>query len=275
MSYQFCDFSEEDKDQLKQVFETPFKIDESGFYKIFKEDFAYQGDAKEQKEELKLVTIERNEILPKTDHEGFIKKYESKEYRVGIDLPILLRPEKPNGKTIFFVAEDPLRNFDCDNVILATPFGVHVKYSREKTIKKVYWQVMGNLLDKGYSVYVTDTFKIWVSENGKKKKEMIPNDLFQHFTSSLQKEIDWLKPNLIVCYGNPAYRAVCEVAKNHKGQILHFPHPAAWADDWKKEFKNNSRATHENKIKHINTKIENTLSMLSFHRSTLSRKVCN
>lgn len=266
MKYNFCNFSEKENTFITEIFETSFTLTSEGFesifeaYRTFKNNFDSGLDP-----EKGFVTINRNDIIPKTYNQKLLELYkENKSSQVGIDLPILLSPKTPNGKTIMFVAEDPLRDgkYKCDDVILSTPFGVHISSLRKKS-HKVYWEVFEKLLEKGYRIYITDIFKIWIKDitkKGRNAKEKINkiDDLHSNFLSGLKKEIDWINPIKIVSYGNSSFGGLLQL--NTEQEIVQIIHPAARDNHWKQKLlelnEGDLIANHENKIKYILSKIE-------------------
>lgn len=83
----------------------------------------------------------------------------------GIDVPVLLKPKtKANGKTIVIVGESPLRDTNKSNnknkVLLGTPYAVHQIFD-EPSQCNVYKKIFSDLLNEGYSVYLTDIIKVW------------------------------------------------------------------------------------------------------------------
>ena len=83
----------------------------------------------------------------------------------GIDVPVLLKPTtNANGKTIVIVGESPLRDTNNsknqNKVLLGTPYAVHQKFDAPSQCN-VYKKIFSDLLNKGYSVYLTDIIKVW------------------------------------------------------------------------------------------------------------------
>lgn len=83
----------------------------------------------------------------------------------GIDVPVLLKPTtNANGKTIVFVGESPLRDTNNsknqNKVLLGTPYAVHQKFDAPSQCN-VYKKIFSDLLNEGYSVYLTDIIKVW------------------------------------------------------------------------------------------------------------------
>ena len=83
----------------------------------------------------------------------------------GIDVPVLLKPTtNANGKTIVIVGESPLRDTNNsknqNKVLLGTPYAVHLKFDAPSQCN-VYKKIFSDLLNEGYSVYLTDIIKVW------------------------------------------------------------------------------------------------------------------
>ena len=83
----------------------------------------------------------------------------------GIDVPVLLKPTtNANGKTIVIVGESPLRDTNNpknqNKVLLGTPYAVHQKFDAPSQCN-VYKKIFSDLLNEGYSVYLTDIIKVW------------------------------------------------------------------------------------------------------------------
>ena len=83
----------------------------------------------------------------------------------GIDVPVLLKPTtNANGKTIVIVGESPLRDTNDPNnpkiVLLGTLYAVHQLFDAPSQCN-VYKKIFSDLLNEGYSVYLTDIIKVW------------------------------------------------------------------------------------------------------------------
>ena len=132
----------------------------------------------------------------------------------GIDVPVLLKPDtniKANGKTIVIVGESPLRDTNDQNnkkrVLLGTPYAVHQKFDAPSQCN-VYKKIFSDLLNKGYSVYLTDIIKVWWKDKGKDKglkadendKEIFKNEINEILKGG--KKIG--KDLFIIAWGNKA-----------------------------------------------------------------------
>lgn len=127
MNHIFCNLSGEDKNNLINIFKTSFDIPNDGIDALFEKYTAFKKEFDSNEEpSLGYITLQRDWVLPKTTDSEFLSKYKNEnEYNIGIDLPILLEPQIPNGKSIMFIAEDPLRDNIpkiCQDVVLSTTF---------------------------------------------------------------------------------------------------------------------------------------------------------
>ena len=130
----------------------------------------------------------------------------------GIDVPVLLKPKtEANGKTIVIVGESPLRDTNNsknqNKVLLGTPYAVHQLFDAPSQCN-VYKKIFSDLLNKGYSVYLTDIIKVWWKDKGKDKglkadkndKEIFKNEINEILKGG--KKIG--KDLFIVAWGNKA-----------------------------------------------------------------------
>lgn len=257
MNYKFCDFTATDKTAMKEILSSAFNISLEGFDEIFTAYKTFSSDFTNDPKKFEIQSMERTKILPNTTQVTLLRKFNESAYSIGIDLPIILKPEIYSDRTVFIVAEDPLRNFNCSNVILSTPFGTH----KEKI--PYYWPVIENLLNKQMNVYLTDISKLWMKK-APENKVRIKGDLAQNFKQSLKKEIDYFKPELIVAYGNPVFHLLKQIQLGI--DIKFFPHPSPSNNGpWKKELirfhsDDNIRCTAENKTAYINKKLDEFLA---------------
>lgn len=226
-------------------------------YKVFESN--YNGLVTD----LKIECIDRNGLVPRTNNLNFLKNFKNTEYQVGVDLPILFKNDIENNKTIFIVAEDPLRTFSNpqDEIILSTPFGIHIPRNRSNRLR-VYWEIINYLIDSGFNVYLTDIKKIWVKHK-LKPKESIPGDLFETFKLALDWEIQRLNPALIISFGSLASDSIKNY-HHYNGKIVEFPHPSPTANRKWKEVLNRDKqilivkCTIENKVSYMKEQIRNT-----------------
>ena len=139
-----------------------------------------------------------------------------------IDLPLLISEnEKKAGKRIMIIGQDPNNDGKEDNgrVILNTPYSFLAQEGN------VYNEIL-NALKGEYELYLTDLYKMFfwfksdlkMAKNKKSlnaKSHQLPTYTFEaiHYTM-LREEINIVKPDLIVTFGNTARRAVQLIAPN-------------------------------------------------------------
>ena len=161
----------------------------------------------------------------------------------GIDLPILLSPAegKSNG-CVILVGESPLRKKKWENLIISTPFAIGFEPNLVKQCRR-YKKIIQNIIDEGYSVYVTDIIKIWdVNKAGK-----LPISQFD--IDFLGKEIQALNPLGVICWGKKAQRSMEKIlGTNSNLKIVGIPHPSAMNTAcWKRNYPNDCDGT-ENSV---------------------------
>lgn len=120
-------------------------------------------------------------------------------------------------KRIMVIGIDPLRNeksFDevgadkHDDVIIGTPYALHnCKFRNGYT--KNYWGFVNELSAK-YFVYLTDIYKVFFyTDSSKAERSYVyyrnSNRVASHM-ELLEREIELIKPNLIVTFGAETYR---------------------------------------------------------------------
>lgn len=127
---------------------------------------------------------------------------------IGVDLPTWYNMNSQQKK-IMFIAQDPLRSKDyyggkkgskyiCNDIILSSPFGTHDKIYRESRFGKLYFSIFQELISQDYGVYLTDINKFYV---GVKSTSFKSSQLKDDFQKMLEKEIEIIKPDLIVTFG--------------------------------------------------------------------------
>lgn len=135
---------------------------------------------------------------------------------MGIDFPIWLRKEgEKQKKRIMILGQDPIRNKKYfikrnvkKDVVIGTPYSFH--YKKERNGKKNYWEIVKLLLDEGYSIYLTDIYKIWA-------KDSTMDKLYEKFKVILDREIEQVKPKYIITFGKTAAESMIgkqELKKN-------------------------------------------------------------
>lgn len=187
------------------------------------------------------------------------QKYKDK--KIGIDVPVLLEREgNKNKRVIVILGESPLRKDSqftgSNNVILGTPYAIHLDEDSFPKQCSVYKEIFDGLLEKGYSLYLTDIIKLWGENENSQKQTCF--DVFREEIKELEEQTKSFKIVTIVTFGKKAAKAI-EQMKNEVSGILDFsqklpqhielPHPSTqnW-NNWKSRIledyvlKNNIRA---------------------------------
>ena len=169
---------------------------------------------------------------------------------VGIDIPVLIHPEKEKckGETLVIVGQSPLREVICtypkDSAFIGCPFAVNNVLGIPKQCC-VYKLIFQKLLDCGYTLYLTDAVKVWWEG-----KKLVPNyqkqapnnnrvsEIFYDETFFINEMLKFPKANIkgIITWGNIAKHFVKEIANyNQLPPIIPVMHPGKrnWGR-WKK-----------------------------------------
>ena len=152
----------------------------------------------------------------------------------GIDVPVLLKPKtKANGKTIVIVGESPLRDTnDLQNqniVLLGTPYAVHQIFDAPSQCN-VYKKIFSDLLNEGYSLYLTDIIKVWW-EGKDLKADKNDKGIFENEINEILKGGKKIGKDLfIVAWGNKAGG----ILEKDYPFLIKLPHPSQqnW-NNWK------------------------------------------
>jgi len=166
-----------------------------------------------------------------------IKKYKENT-PCGIDIPVLLKPESKTDKPLIVIlGESALRTeedlkgvYAPNNVILGTPYAIHLKECPPKC--GVYRIIFDAILKEKYPIYITDIIKVWW-----KDKKLVPDKeldipIFMEELKVLKKEY---KNIIIVAWGNKAQSGLQKGLQwKPFDNYLPLPHPGVqnW-DAWK------------------------------------------
>ena len=151
---------------------------------------------------------------------------------VGIDIPVMLR-QKNTDNIIVILGQAPLRNNKDkdpnDNIVFGTPYAVHLNKNYPSSCK-VYKTIFDGLLNKNYSVYLTDIIKDWWKDRkwnpSEKEVEILKTEL-----ELLQKKYN-PKNIIIVTFGEIAKDAINKLNLPYKQINLLHPSKANW-HNWK------------------------------------------
>ncbi|WP_392532341.1 uracil-DNA glycosylase [Nostoc sp. C117] len=224
------------------------------FYDVMLQQFELEGYPDDQR-------LTRNIFY--SHDENFQKCYED-ALVIGVDIPSLLEKNNniSNKKTVVILGQDPLRKSDkrVEEIGIATPYALHLKSCREKLRNtRLYFDLIKVLLDAGYRVYLTDIFKIWVSEASCDRGIPLSKKDRTRFIQVLKTELEIFEPVAIVTWGKKASSAIKSI--NLEVKHLEFPHPGGAANGTLGKLMGKS-PTRENRINYWQEKVFAYLSGL-------------
>lgn len=166
MGIKFCDEHEIKSKVVDLIHSLIINIKEKNInnvYDIFRN--VYNGLEYPIDEELRSLYLRQKSEI------GLLKNnflLENTDTHIGVDFPSWFNFSDKKDK-IMVVGIDPFRDDRFKNGIsIGSPFGIHdTHYDILHKVKKkdVYWEFIAGLTEK-FSVYVTDTFKVYFRENG-------------------------------------------------------------------------------------------------------------
>lgn len=241
--YLFSEFKNKEFDLLHKNISTVINVPKTtlgNMYKIMQEEF-------EVEEPISQITLPRN--IFHSQNPDFQQRYDN-ALIVGVDIPSLL--EKNDGdlnkKTIVIVGQDPRRrgNLRIEEIEISTPYAMHKWIHREKLCNtRLYFDLIKVLLDKSYRVYLTDIFKIWVSEPNRDRVISLSRQDKRQFVDVLRVELEIFAPLTVITWGQVASTAFRSLNLNVNHQ--EFPHPSGAANyRWRQLM--GRPATRENRI---------------------------
>ena len=156
--------------------------------------------------------------VPLSDFSGKVIDFKG-YFNLGHDLPFWIEPDNPKGR-IMLVSQDPLRAHQKakDIITLSTPFGMHSKEYRNYGHHKTFTSIVENIVDKGYSVYLTDCHKLFGTKDISGTKSCISNPKDELI---LQEEIKFFSPCKVFALGHQAEAALMKL---HQSRV-YIPHP--------------------------------------------------
>jgi hypothetical protein len=239
--YLFSNFIDNEFDKLHEGLSEVFDIQKKDLeskYNKYKEEFESSDSS--------CQTFPRN-IFNSCDKK-FQAKY-NEAFSIGVDIPSLfeIKNNSLKKKPIIIVGQDPLRRKEkrFEDIDIATPYALHSKDCREKYKNtRLYFNLIKILMQEGYRVYLTDIFKIWVSDvNDTKKNISLPKEDRIRFSKVLKAELDIFDPLAVITWGKKSEKIVSEF--NFKMNHLCFPHPSG-AAKWYLAKEMKKAATDEN-----------------------------
>lgn len=146
---------------------------------------------------------------------------------------------------IMLLSQDPMPRSrwykDCREAICSSPFGLHVKSWREKGNGGArMWGLVKKLVENNIGIYLTDIRKFYFRKPDDVKSYIPPtSQIEQLYRSLLLQEIQIVKPDLIVTFGNQSNSALSELMGQSEGiLVLNLPHFSGQAQGKIKEYFN-------------------------------------
>ena len=163
----------------------------------------------------------RNDNTTAIEIKGSLFDDKIKDFKqIGFDLPTWFNISE-NKPRIMFIAQDPLRSEyykDCF-IIVSSPFGMHDQKHRKGKIETRLFEELVENCD--YGIYITDYHKFYLQHYDETRIRGFQNTQNQKYNDVLTKEIEFVKPNLIVTLGNIA---VSYFEQKDKKNILSMTH---------------------------------------------------
>jgi hypothetical protein len=240
--YLFSQFQANELEALHSELSKVLDISQSqlqALYEVMQQEFELEGYPEH--------TLPRN-IFHSHD-ESFQKRYEE-ALVIGVDIPSLLEKDNhiSSKKTVAILGQDPLRksNKRVEQISIATPYALHLKDCREKLRNtRLYFDLIKVLLDAGYRVYLTDIFKVWVSQATCDRGIPLSKQDKVRFIQVLKTELEFFEPVAVITWGQVSSKTMKDIDLDVKH--LEFPHPSGTANHaWHKLM--GKPATRENRI---------------------------
>lgn len=126
---------------------------------------------------------------------------------IGVDLPTWFNIK--DNQHIMLIAQDPLRSCkwygECFDAVVSSPFGQQDLEHRQKgNGGKMMSLLVKILVDKGCGVYLTDANKFFVYNHKETNRFSVSHS--KVYADILHREIEFVKPSVIVCLGRRAER---------------------------------------------------------------------
>lgn len=137
---------------------------------------------------------------------------------IGLDMPVLVtdpkRKEESKG-TVVILAQDPLRGSSkstvqtAKDIVLGLPFALQDGNAKGCTsvIRGSNNSIVEHLISKGYDVYLTDIFKLYMRELQNNK--VYPDEnLYNEYLDLLRQELKQVGPAFVLTIGKEASRVM-------------------------------------------------------------------
>lgn len=160
-----------------------------------------------------------SELIRVTNCKGPASNHLTNKSIIGLDMPVLVtdpnRKEESKG-TVVILAQDPLRESSglsgktATDIILGLPFALQDDGAKGCTsvIRGSQNSIVEHLISKGYDVYLTDIFKLYMRDSKTNNKVPVDKALYEEYLGLLSQELQQVGPAFILTMGNEASRAM-------------------------------------------------------------------
>lgn len=160
-----------------------------------------------------------------------IEKYSLDGAVIGLDLPTWFNLQ--SDKRVMIVAQDPLRDpewyHECKEAICSSPFGLHGREWREDGRGgRRMTLLVDKLINDGCGVYLTDAYKYflkgWKDGKGRDLSLTQEQETLRLYRDIIKKEIEIVHPDVIVCLGEKASKALTKIDSGYSVPVLSMTH---------------------------------------------------
>lgn len=157
-----------------------------------------------------------SELIPVNVCSGPASKHLRGKSMIGLDMPVLVTDPGRKGEskgTVVILAQDPLRGSSKSTVqtdiILGLPFALQDGNAMGCTsvIRGSQNSIVEHLISKGYDVYLTDIFKLYMRDLQNNK--VYPDEnLYNEYLDLLRQELQQVGPAFVLTIGKEASRVM-------------------------------------------------------------------
>lgn len=218
-----------------------------------------------------------SELIPVFNCTGRASNHLANKSIIGLDMPVLVtdpnRKEESKG-TVVILAQDPLRGSSkstvqtAKDIILGLPFALQDGNAKGCTsvIRGSNNSIVEHLISKGYDVYLTDIFKLYMRDL-QNNKVYPGQNLYNEYLDLLRQELKQVGPAFVLTIGKEASRVM--------GMFCPFVHNLVHPSNnnngqWQKLIQNTNLSTPltlSTKKNHLTQDIDTYIQLLSARTS--------
>ncbi|MEI7504425.1 MAG: uracil-DNA glycosylase family protein, partial [Paludibacter sp.] len=148
------------------------------------------------------------------------------------------------------------QEFKKEDIIIGTPYAFHSTfYIDSKGRTKSYYDLVKHRYSKGYNIYVTDIFKIWMNDAEKTESDrfFLGEEVLKS-SETLLKELEIINPKSLIAFGDLVEKSLSNLGLS----TIKLPHPSGANRNWNKIIQ--GKSTCEEKVKYLCSKIDELLN---------------